>query len=148
MLLLLVLQVLWVTSLRGSWWSSPDFLVELHHRLLSFLLLEKRVNLSLRLALLLVLLRSPSMLVPLFWLRGSEIMTLGCQAVRNQRPLLAFMHWGRLQGWCPVWVALQVCKIHLRLHWLSKLLLLHLLLLRLLRRFLLLLRPKLVHRSL
>lgn len=36
----------------------------------------------LRLAMLLVLLRSPLVLLSLFWLRGSEMMALGCQVVR------------------------------------------------------------------
>ena len=42
------------------------------------------VDLLLRLSLLLVLLRSPSVLLPLFWLRGSEMVPLGCRVVRSR----------------------------------------------------------------
>ena len=50
-------------------------------------LLEKRVNLQVRFALLLSLLRSPSVLLPLFWLIGRGIIVLGCLAARSRKPL-------------------------------------------------------------
>lgn len=42
------------------------------------------VDLLLRLSLLLVLLRSPSVLLPLFWLRGIEMTVLGRRAIRSR----------------------------------------------------------------
>jgi len=47
----------------------------------------EKVNLLVRLALLLLLLRSPLALIPLFWQRGSKMMVLGRLAVRSRRPL-------------------------------------------------------------
>lgn len=49
----------------------------LRHHPLSPLLLEKVVNMLLRLALLSVLLRLPPMPLPLFWPRGNKMTVLG-----------------------------------------------------------------------
>ena len=63
--------------------------MELCHCLLLLLLFEKRVNLLVRLALLLLLLRSPLTLIPLFWQRGSKMMVLGRLAIKSQKALMS-----------------------------------------------------------